>query len=356
MLFLVALVYVIAVGVSDSYVWSQYLFWVPAEAWALAIVALAMLAAVLVRGPSRRRWARVGPLAVAALVVLHLLWSHWRLPNAVLRSPGPTALRVYHWNATEATDASLQDFLRACDPFGLERTGPAVVVLANPPLRLDWAEIARMLTDERIAQRDLARHVRRGGRFVVISGSSIIDAGWTGLDLRGRTSEPDLIDNGTAIFVTLELDGGPTTVWGWDWPSEPKRSRMGFVAPSREALAASTRVTFSPTAAGPMQRSERSGFPPPHVVVGDFNTARGSAAIARLLPGLESAHAQAGIGPDYGWPRFLRLDGVDRSAVPFLGLDQSFVDAKAWRATAYRMIDTGQGTHRAQELILTPAR
>ena len=130
---------------------------------------------------------------------------------------------------------------------------------------------------------------------------------------------------------------------------------MSFAAPSIEAISASTHASFSRTAAGPLRREEIKGFPPPDIAVGDFNTARGSAAVAGVLPGLASAHAQGGIGPDYGWPRFVRSNNVDRATIPFIGVDQAFVRRERWRATAYRMIDMGVGTHRAQEVILTTA-
>lgn len=336
---------------SDQHLWSQWLFVIPPEAWLLAIWSLAIGTALL--EPKAMRWARLAPIAVALLVTVFIAWTHWRIQNALLRSPGPTALRVYHWNATEATDEALQAFLRQTDPFALRHDSPAVVVLANPPLRLDWPDIAAMLADREIPANSAQRHVRRGGRFVIISGPSMTSAGWTGLDLGGKTSEPDLIDDGTAIFATLDLPAGNTTIWGWDWPSDPRRGRMAYVAPSLEAINESRHLRFASTAAGPLRQSENKGFPPPDIVVGDFNTARGSAAIDRLLPGLASAHAQAGIGPDYGWPRFIFYGNKERPTIPFVGLDQAFIRSAAWRATAYRMIDTGVGTHRAQEIILT---
>jgi len=341
---------------TDHYFWTQWLFWTPPEAWLLGIWALTFLALATEPSGPRRRWGRWSVVLAALVVVLHVATTHWRVHNALLRSAGPTALRVYHWNATEATDESLQAFLRRADPFAVHHDSEAVVVLANPPLRLGWGDIVRMLADRPIEQAELPQHLRRGGRFVVISGPAMSAAGWTGLDLGGNTIEPGLLDNGTAIFARIETNTGPTTLWGWDWPSDPTRGRMAYVEHSLAALDDSTHLRFAPTAAGPMQRTTDDGFPTPEIVVGDFNTARRSASVAALLPGLASAHAQAGIGPDYGWPRLVRIRGTDRATIPFLGLDQAFVDGSRWRVTAYRMIDVGQGTHRAQEVILTEVR
>jgi hypothetical protein len=355
-LFAVVLAFVGGRAFTDLTFWSQWLFWTPPEAWLLGVWMLALAIVVLEPSGPRRRSARLGPVVVALLVLGYTGVAHWRLQNAMLRSPGPTAVRVYHWNATEATDEALHAFLREVDPFGLRRGSPAVVVLANPPLRLDWPEIARMLADREISAAEMPRHVRRGGRFVFISGRPMSAAGWTLLDLRAQTTEPGLIDDGTAMFARVELGGGPIVVWGLDWPSDPDRGRMAFVEPTRRALEKSTHLTFTRSAAGPLRQHRDRGFPAADVVVGDFNTARGSGALARLLPGMRSAHAQAGIGPDYGWPRFLYDGERHRATIPVLGLDQAFVRSGPWRATAYRMLDLGVGTHRAQELIVTVDR
>ncbi|GIW74081.1 MAG: hypothetical protein KatS3mg103_0603 [Phycisphaerales bacterium] len=348
---------VVSRALSDATPWSQWLFFVPPEAW----IVLAWPAALLVAWLEgrRRRWglARFGPMLAVLVATAYLAATHWRAGNVLLRRPGPTDLRLYHWNATETTDQALQDFLRRADPFGLSGGSPAVVVLANPPLRLPWAEIVSMLADRPIPASRLPSHFRRGGRLVAISGLPITDAGWTGLGLHGKTSEPDLMDHGTAMYVAVALpDGTETTIWGWDWPSDPSLPRIAMVEPSLKALARSVHVRFTPTAAGPMRRRQQAGFPRPDLVVGDFNTGRGSAAVARLLPGMRSAHAQAGIGPDYTWPRLLYLGQHDRRTRPAIGLDQAMLRPGVWRATAYRVLDLGVGTHLAQEVILTRDR
>ncbi len=355
-LFVMVLAFLAGRIFTDNHYWSQWLFWTPGEAWLLAIWPLAITTALLEPRGKGRRWGRLGPLVLAAFVLLHIALDHWHLENAVFRTPGPTTLRVYHWNATEATDEALQAFLREADPFGLRREGPAVIVLANTPHRLDWADIVRMLATEDITQPDIPLHTRRGGRFVFISGPPMSAAGWASLGLNAKTTEPGLIDNGTAMFARLELDAGPTVIWGIDWPSDPDRGRMAYVEPSLEAIEKSSHLTFRATAAGPLEQYRETSFPPADIVVGDFNTGRGSAAIASFLPGMASAHAQAGIGPDYGWPRFMRRGATDHPTIPFLGLDQAFVSPGVWRATAYRMHDLGVGTHRVQELILTDDR
>ncbi|MFI4917089.1 MAG: hypothetical protein ACIAS6_11360 [Phycisphaerales bacterium JB060] len=353
-LFVVVVAFATGRGLSDQYSWSQWLFWIPPEAWLVPVWVLTLATALAEPPGPFRRWARLGPMLAAVVVTGYVTVAHWRLHNALLRSSGPTMLRVYHWNATEATDPSLHAFLREADPFGIDHDAPAVVVLANPPLRLDWPEIVRMLGDQEMPARSVTRHVRRGGRFVILSGPPMTSAGWTALELNAKTMDPDVIDNGTAMYARIDLSGTAVSLWAIDWPSTPTRSRMDYVPATLQRIDSSSRRVFEPTQAGPLKQRQERGFPRPDIVIGDFNTARGSAAIERLLPGMASAHAQAGIGPDYGWPRFVYDGQRDRHLVPFLGLDQAFVRRGRWRATAYRMLDLGEGTHRAQEMYITP--
>lgn len=351
-----AFAWVIAEAYGDMHRWSQWLFWTPREAYLLAALVLAGLTIALEPPHRRRFWARLGPVLLASFIALHTALTHWRWHNALKPRPGLTTLRVYHWNATEATDAALQQFLREADPFAQRHNSPAIVFLANPPMRLDWSDITKMLAAHDIPTDRTPDHLRRGGRFIVLSGPKITDSGWTMLGLRGATPDPTLIDDGTAIFTTIDLGHDSTTIWGIDWPSDPSRTRASLVEPSRRTLESSIHVRYVPTEAGPLRPEQTKGFPEPDIAVGDFNTGRQSAALAALLPGMASAHDHVGVGPDYTWPLFLRLDGKDYPTRAFLGLDQAFYRPGVWRARAYRTHNLGVGTHRAQEVELTPDR
>lgn len=352
----VAMALVAAEAFTDHHHWSQWLFWAPREAYLLATIVLACLTIFLEPAGPRRFWARLGPIALACLVLFHTIFIHWRWHNAVRPRPGNTELRVYHWNATEATDEALQDFLRSSDPFALRRGSPACIVIVNPPLRLDWPDIVRMLAADDIPMDRMPDHLRRGGRFIVLSGPVISQSGWTSLELRGITTDPGIIDDGAAVYITVDPGLGTTTIWGIDWPSDPHRTRAGFVGPSLQAIDDSAHVRYHPTAAGPLRREVSTGFPRPDIAVGDFNTGRRSAAVSALLPGMIDVHDRVGVGPDYTWPRFMRLHGKDTVLTPFLSLDQAWVRPGTWRARAYRTHDLGAGTHLAQEIELTPDR
>lgn len=351
-----ALAFVLGQAFSDRHLWSQKLFWTPQEAFLAGAVLLAGLILILEPPHPRRSWARIGPVVLVVLILFHTAFVHWRLHNALRPKPGTTALRVYHWNATKTTDEALQDFLRKADPFAQRHDSPAVVVLVNAPLQLNWTDITRMLTAQDLPKDRVPDHLRRGGRFVVISGPTITDSGWTLLGLRGQTNDPTLFDDGTAVFATIDFGQDPTTIWGIDWPSDPSQTRSNLVEPSRKKLEDSVRVRYLPTPAGPLRREESKGFPKPGIAVGDFNTARRSAAVAALLPGMVSAHGQAGLGPGYTWPRFILYNENVYQSWAFLGLDQAYIRPENWRARAYRVLDLGEGTHKAQLVELAKVR
>jgi len=332
---------------SDLWPASQWLFWTPPEAFALATALAAAPALAWLRGP-----ARLLPAAAALMIALHTAVWHWRLPNALTRDAGAGHVRVIHWNATEATDPSLQRFLRNADPFALRTPTPAIIVLTNPPLRLPWRSILATLAPDELPAAKLPQHLVRAGRFIVISGPPVGRRGTTFLGLQGRTPDERRFDNGKALFAIAAVGEHALTLWAIDWPSDPDQARSGYVRPTLEAIADSSHLDVAPTPAGPLREIRREGFPPPDVVVGDFNTARGSRAVADLLAAvgpMASAHAQGGLGPDYTWPRAHAWP-----AVPLLGLDQAFVRRGTWRTIRYDVEDAGSGTHLAQRLALSP--
>jgi endonuclease/exonuclease/phosphatase family metal-dependent hydrolase len=83
------------------------------------------------------------------------------------------------------------------------------------------------------------------------------------------------------------------------------------------------------------------GFPPPDLIVGDFNIPRGSASLRNLTADFVNAYSQGGFGPSGTWPR----------RWPLVHIDQAFVGSSL-RAARYRVIDPGAGGHRMQIIDL----
>jgi hypothetical protein len=150
---------------------------------------------------------------------------------------------------------------------------------------------------------------------------------------------PAPTDPGHAMFVELEV-GAPlnrnVVVWVVDLPSDPELHRPEMMERARERIEAWV---------GPYAQ----GFPEPDVLIGDFNTPRGSwsLTILRRRPGfvMADAHAQGGVGASATWP-------ADR---PVLHIDQCFL-APGVRAARYAAEDGGDTRHRMQVVDVVAER
>jgi hypothetical protein len=323
---------------SDRWLWSQYLAWVPEE-WTLAVAFL-----LWAPGWGLRRLARSRQRSRAAVVVglgclavgLHLTIFEWRLFNALTRRPpaGPS-LRLLHWNAT-----AVERTAQITGPVLAQR--PDVAVLVNPHSRVAWHEVIAAFG------RPVGLIWENG--FVILSRVHIIRHGslWLGLQpqQQGRWTDP-----GRALFMELDTTatlGRTTIIWVVDLPSDFKLSRWALAGSAAAAIAAWPGPELVHDAAGGVTpRDTPPGFPPPDVVVGDFNIPRGSASLGLLAPGMENAFDQAGCGYAATWPRH-----GSRLGIPIWHLDQMFVGRGGGgggvRAARYNIIDPGFGYHHMQ--------
>lgn len=362
-----ALVWCVSRLVGDPTVLAQFVYWMPtwgfaagmlgavAASWALAMLGRRsesepeVYANPVLRRPKGRMVRRVGAgvaLAMLGFVVL----AEWRLVNAAF---GPEAaardqtVRVMNWNPTATF---METF-----PEHVARMEADIALVANPPAIVDWTRVRDGFEPSRDA-------VRRG-RFAVISRYRVLRWGWCDLMVRG--SEPVLqsthkgswltIDTGQALWVELDTTaavGRPMVVWIVDMPSEPRIGRARAFAEAAKAMReweGPAMERSSMDAEAPMgaeayaARFGGVGFPPPDVVVGDFNTPRGSPSIRGLVPAaMRCAFGEAGYGPMGTWPRDLAL----------LAIDQAFT-AEWLRVTRYDVVDPTMGEHRAQVIEVT---
>jgi hypothetical protein len=124
----------------------------------------------------------------------------------------------------------------------------------------------------------------------------------------------------TAAFVRFAPWKGNAS-WGAllvDLPSNPSISRFKMLADLRSRL-------------------DALETPAPDIILGDFNTARGGAAIATFAPKMRNAFDIAGVGFGATYPRIF----------PLLHIDQLLLGPHV-TVLHYEIIDTGSGAHRMQ--------
>lgn len=334
--------------VTDRWMWSQYLFWIPSML-ALPACGAALAAGAGLRVGGRRiadrpwrgsrleaRWLGLtaGALALAGawVVTVEYRWL------ALRPAPSARPFRVIHWNATDRIgdtwDTSLSD------------QKPDLLVI-NPASNQPW---------DRLQERcpHVGRPLWQFG-FTVLSRHRTLRTGYTslaiepglGIDPRETEHMVRRSDAGRAMFVELDTRavlGRTLVVWCLDLPSDVSLSRRQVTEQAARTLADFPGPVDVLGDDGVFVREmpRVKGFPPPDLILGDMNIPRGSLSLTRLTGGCSAAFDQAGSGPFGTWPY----------ARPLFHLDQMFI-APWLRAEDYRVIDLGGGTHRAQRADLS---
>lgn len=356
---------------TDSGHWSQYLWWTPAlwtlgAAWTLlGLSALAGRAALHPGGVMLR------PLALAACVAasLWLTLGEWNLHRAVV-GPRPAAragtLRVLHWNQAAAMAPGGAELIRASDPDLAIVVNPRFdrfrreVVAAMGGLAPGGSEVR---LDGRVTASTEPGHFFSTGMTLVGSRERILRAGLVSLspvaghDASWRTAR----DPGFVLWLEIEAGerfaalGRPVVVWVVDLPSDPSVWRGAVMANAARAVAAWEAPAMVCDEAGRWRSGgEPVRAPAPDLVIGDFNTLRGSASLEVFVPGMEDAFARAGWGRARSWtPRATR-----RAERALLALADWHIDLAlyggSWRAARYRLLGTPGGLHKAQVVDLAP--
>lgn len=357
---------------TDRWLWSQYLYWVPGWA-ALAAGTAACLAATALRAGAargrraagRRRWSLAGALLAAWAWTLLVEWRGAAWASRAIAAPATEArLRVLVWNPSLTVMPGFEAMVRA--------HGADAVLLANPPMRIDWSQL------------DEYPHRARWGRLLVLSRGPILAWGGTSLGIDADAGPPgpngrdgDAADDwwaraddpGAAMFVLLDTRaslGRPTVAWLLDLPSNVRLPRIELARAARRRIEefrgawrlGSPAGDAEPGDAGAAGHRAGDGFPMPDLIAGDFNIPRGSASLGVIAgAGREGsgargregrvyrhAHAQGGAGPAATWPR----------EWPIWAIDHVFV-GPGLRATAYRVVDPGAGQHRMQVVDIAAA-
>ena len=347
----------------------QFAYWIHTWAYALCALTLATLSlgfALLGRpaisdprvyeNPLARtpisRWPRRAACIASIALFTFTLVHDWRMANALAsnaKASGNT-VTIANWNPTITFMNTFADQVVSLDAD--------IAFLANPPALVDWPTLRDAFTPHKDALRSRI--------LTVISRYRVIRWGSTPLNIKG--SRPHVtrwegggkvnIDVGHALWVefdTTETLGKHLVVWFIDMPSDPLISRHTMFIQA----AATMRDWRGPAFARgsidqdvPLRDSDmidrfgQDGFPPPDVILGDFNTPRHSPSVNALVPStMHDAFDRAGFGPMGTWPRDTALFAIDQAHVaPWL------------RVIEYDVRNLDAGMHRAQLIEITPSK
>ncbi|GAB4385990.1 MAG: hypothetical protein Kow0022_13820 [Phycisphaerales bacterium] len=339
--FLLLAVWVMGQVLTDEYRFSQYAWWLPVPI--LLAVCWPMVAAswVLERCSARLGGYQLRPVLSAALlgITLWFVFGVGRFHRLVWPR-GSGSIRLVYWNLAVDGEANGAGEV----VLGLD---PDVAVVANPR----WDQTRKRLFD---AMRRLGSvsAVPEGepepNRFVFTDEIALATRGqirrWGSVRF-GVGGRDDFEHRGVIVFAQLaDLAPEPITIWVVDLPSDPTLWRMDVMKEAQQAIGAWSGPDFvAGEGGGWVRRVQAEPFPKPDVVVGDFNTPRGSASLKILIGDRQNAWKAQGRGFGYTWPRERAL----------LAIDQCFV-GPALRVRGFRTLDPGMGRHRLLVADLDP--
>lgn len=336
------LVYVVSRVLTDRFGWSQWLWWAPAGWWVSgAWIALGVSGVLGVmgwlRGARKTVWGGGGGvvfwvyLLVCVGMVVHLAVWVVRVPNSIGGygihwTDTHERVRVMHWNIA-AGSFDEEQVMEWMAPGNID-----LVLLANT--RFDGQRRALMEgLKERLGE---GFAVRGLSRALVASRYEILSAQVVYVSASGKEGPSEEAVRATGDFgwvVMLTLDGGEMygvfDVWLVDLPSEPTVHRMESMARVVETVRARLGEEVADDAVGPA------------LVIGDFNTVRGSASLGAFdvfsQDGFEDAFAARGAGR--GTWRPMGLGGLKGWAAgrSSWGIDLALV-GNGWRTHGYELV------------------
>lgn len=361
---------------TDQYQWSQYIWWIP-PIWMLASAWVLLIVSVVLDALSRRSG---GLLARAVLLLANLgctgflVIGVWHMHRVVLPTQSPEeSIKVVHWNqsATRVDDArwaqSVLDqetdiVLVSNSRWGKDRRSLLESLSPIAPSAEQHKVTHGFLVPGKLGHFRIDNNALIASRFPIVRTGQVYvgtssqeesplrpggERGWVHFaefDLRPADSDP-----GSAAV--------PFVVWLVDLPSDPlawRQSSMDQVAQAIQAWNGRTAIVGS---SGWTTIETTDSFPLPDLIIGDFNTLRGSSSLDQLAPGMSDAFEAAGSGRGRSWVpkaknRFLRqpLKLADWH------IDLSLVGPD-WRTVKYKVENTrqwGQTEHRAQLVELIP--
>jgi|GEM_PF-1684061 len=377
---------------TDDHLWTQYLFWIPSLATVLGCSMCLVLAFLLrvighrIASAERRHNAstrRTRPArglyrAAAALIAIMLAHStlvEWRMlasgPQARLGSDGSNAWRLSYWNVSGSERGPWVSNVLAADPD--------LVIIANAWGYKSFLEFRETFKGGKGPTNSVFFDLR----FMVATRWPLLRWGSTDLRLPASDEARKLgqdrffrVDPGRAAFLELDVSehpamkrlGRPLVVWVLDLPSDISVHRPLVTSNAMSAIASLGAAPMAYREGEWLPTSDRVPFPPPDVIVGDFNIPRGSGSLRTIAVNAVDAFDAAGAGYSGTFPaqRDVALQALSRTpgqpsivarglawliGRPWWKIDHAFVNPPC-RVTGYRVLDPGSGTHRLQMLDL----
>ncbi|MFK7759605.1 MAG: hypothetical protein AB8C13_06635 [Phycisphaerales bacterium] len=383
----VCVLYVLSRVVTDRVEWMQLVWWVPVAWWLIGIWGMWVLSWVLGRIAKRSLRARkvrgvAGQItAVRVMVVMAVLitaqivvgvqrWHRGVLGGDGIDARDTDSLRFVHWNIG-ASGFDLE--------LGISRLiamDADVYLLSNSRWDGQRRGLIEGLTVE--ARGDGAEERTGGdtgyravtiGSVIVVSRMDVerVSLSYLEADPNSGGGRQSTGDRGWVCRVKFDEDD--LVVWLVDLPSQPSAWRMGTIGRAVDAIESRRsgiqvyeRVASGDDGEAVVRNRVRSmeddgSLDRPGLVIGDFNTPRGSASIGLFDvfdagSGFEDSFGERGYGRGRSWvPVRLKWSWVGSGLMLDLAdwhIDLSLT-GNGWRTTGYRLFEAAGGPeHRAQ--------
>lgn len=280
---------------TDSYHWSQWLWWIPTPAM-ICVVLLGLISTLrpvnttTIRNNRIYKW-----LAVTISITAYFMIFEQSFIRPDFQSSD--GLRISHWNLTHPSPRQFEAYADALNEI------QADIVVLTSASGVPWLE--RVSEKHALDQRPYAC-----GVFTLLSRFPVIGS----RELYRRENQWCWL---VEVDTTKEL-GRTIILYLVDLPSEISMSRMLIANELLNAL-------------------DRAEVPPPDIVIGDFNIPRGSSSIRAIFPDFKHAFDEAGHGYAATFPRDFPLYHIDHMLI-----------GDSMRVLDYDIINPGMGRHNAQ--------
>lgn len=350
---------------TDEHHWSQYLYWLPPIVMVGGAWAMLVLSAIFAAMARRLGGLLLRPvlLLLAIGCTIHLVFGVWHLHRAFSqdRTKSPGAVRVIHQNfaGKEGHAPSFGDQARALDAD--------IVLLAN----VQWGEARQdvleqfeyFAPDERVRWVNYSyrlhanpAHYRVEGDALIASRYPMIRTGMVSFGTRERQQvlSQSSSGKGWVMFIEFDLDpdrtdDAPFVVWFVDLPSDPIAWKMEVMQVAQREINAWNGTGWAMGRHVWEQRTfDNESFPTPDLIIGDFNTPRGSASIEQIAPGYTDAFNAAGYGRGRS---YVIRDGSFSENLVFRVLDMHIdlaLAAPTHTPTGYELIHMDDTDHAIQ--------